>query len=190
MKAIVTHLYESPCGTLRLGTVDGRLCLCNWVGDSNESIVNRRLQTRLNACFMDDKACTDAINDMNVNADVIARTCIQLDEYFGRRRTMFDLPLCFVGTDFQKQVWQTLMSIPYGQTISYRQLAQRIGRERAVRAVANANRLNAIAVIAPCHRVIGSDNSLTGYSGGLHIKRFLIDLEAQTLPFQTVSGLR
>ncbi len=101
----------------------------------------------------------------------------QLDEYFARQRREFDVPLLLVGTDFQKTVWRELLKIPFGVTFSYGDMARRIGKPGAVRAVANANGANSISVFVPCHRVIGSDNSLTGYGGGLDAKRMLLELE-------------
>lgn len=101
----------------------------------------------------------------------------QLDEFFAGNRTKFDLPLLLVGTDFQKAVWRELLNIPFGQTRSYGEMAQRIGMPKAVRAVANANGANSISIIVPCHRVIGSDHSLTGYAGGLEAKKTLLELE-------------
>lgn len=101
----------------------------------------------------------------------------QLDEYFARRRTQFDVPLRFAGTPFQLRVWHALLEIPYGQTVSYGELAWQVGVPSAVRAVANANGANAISIFAPCHRVVGSTGSLTGYGGGLAAKQFLIELE-------------
>jgi len=89
------------------------------------------------------------------------------------------VPLLFVGTDFQKTVWNELLKIPFGKTISYGEMAKHIGRPQAVRAVANANGANSISIFAPCHRVIGSDHSLTGYGGGLSAKKFLLELESQ-----------
>ena len=102
----------------------------------------------------------------------------QLADYFAGQLTEFDLPLAPAGTDFQRQVWAALRTIPYGQTWSYAQLAEKIGRASAVRAVGLANGKNPISVVIPCHRVIGSDCSLTGYGGGLDRKRFLLDLES------------
>ena len=93
------------------------------------------------------------------------------------KRSDFDVPLLFVGTDFQKTVWNELLKIPFGQTISYGEMARRIGMPEAVRAVANANGANSMSIFAPCHRVIGSDRSLTGYGGGLDAKRMLLELE-------------
>ena len=101
----------------------------------------------------------------------------QLAEYFSGRRRRFDLALDLRGTDFQKRCWQELLKIPYGETRSYADIARAIGSPSAVRAVGLANGQNPIAIIVPCHRVIGSDGSLTGYGGGLEIKRKLLELE-------------
>lgn len=108
----------------------------------------------------------------------------QLAEYFAGRRRDFDLPLAPRGTEFQRSVWHALASIPYGQTVSYAQLAQRVGRPSAVRAVGAANGRNPLPLVLPCHRVIGSDGSLTGFGGGLPTKEFLLRLEG-ALPAPT-----
>ena len=101
----------------------------------------------------------------------------QLEEYFAGERREFSLPLAAEGTDFQREVWRALAAIPYGVTLSYGQLASAIGRPRAVRAVGLANGRNPISIIVPCHRVIGANDTLTGYGGGMERKRFLLDLE-------------
>jgi methylated-DNA-[protein]-cysteine S-methyltransferase len=101
----------------------------------------------------------------------------QLDAYFAGQLTEFDLPLALAGTDFQRKVWAGLRAIPYGQTVSYGELARRIGSPAASRAVGLANGRNPVAIVVPCHRVIGSDGSMTGYGGGLDRKRFLLALE-------------
>jgi methylated-DNA-[protein]-cysteine S-methyltransferase len=101
----------------------------------------------------------------------------QLDEYFAGARRTFDLPLAPEGTDFQRTVWLALAEIPYGQTTSYSELAARLDRPRAVRAVGAANGRNPLPIVLPCHRVIGADGSLTGFGGGLPMKRFLLELE-------------
>jgi methylated-DNA-[protein]-cysteine S-methyltransferase len=108
----------------------------------------------------------------------------QLEEYFAGDRTTFDVNLETSGTAFQRRVWSALQEIPYGETISYGEIARRIGIPSASRAVGTANGLNPIAVIVPCHRVIGADGTLTGYGGGLERKRFLLDLEAGMLALQ------
>ena len=105
----------------------------------------------------------------------------QLADYFAGRRTAFDVPLAMTGSPFQRRVWRALQEIPYGETLSYGELARRIGIPSASRAVGVANGHNPVAVIVPCHRVIGADGSLTGYGGGLARKRFLLELEAGVL---------
>ena len=106
----------------------------------------------------------------------------QLAEYLAGRRRDFDLPLDLAGTEFQKLCWEELLRIPFGETRSYGELAQRIGRPAAVRAVGQANHNNPIGVIVPCHRVIGANGSLTGYGGGLPMKRALLELEGVLPP--------
>jgi methylated-DNA-[protein]-cysteine S-methyltransferase len=114
----------------------------------------------------------------NPEAEPFASAADQLAAYFAGQLTEFDLPLAPAGTQFQQAVWAALRQIPYGETWSYGQLASKIGNPAAVRAIGLANGRNPIAVVVPCHRVIGADGSLTGYGGGLDRKRFLLDLEA------------
>jgi methylated-DNA-[protein]-cysteine S-methyltransferase len=106
----------------------------------------------------------------------------QLDQFFAGERTRFDLPLRLDGSDFQRRVWDALQEIEYGETVSYGELASRLGRPGASRAVGLANGRNPISIVVPCHRVIGSSGSLTGYGGGVERKRFLLDLEAGRVP--------
>lgn len=106
----------------------------------------------------------------------------QLGEYFDGRRQSFDLPLSARGTPFQHVVWQALRDIPFGHTWSYAQLAQRIGKPTAMRAVGAANGRNPIPIIVPCHRVIGANGTLTGFGGGIDCKRFLLELEQRRAP--------
>lgn len=108
----------------------------------------------------------------------LVETAQQLREYFDGQRKKFALPLHFTGTDFQQQVWHALLTIPYGETRSYLQIAQQINNEKSVRAVGAANGKNPISIIAPCHRVIGSSGKLTGFAGGLEAKAFLLQLES------------
>lgn len=162
---IITESYESPCGRLLLGAYDDCLCLCDWLTEKHHQPVDKRLQRLLNAEFT---AGASPVINLAVS---------QLDEYFAGERRAFDVPLMFVGTDFQKKVWEALLTIPYGTTVSYGEMARRIGMPTSVRAVANANGANSISIFAPCHRVIGSDRSLTGYGGGLEIKAYLLRLE-------------
>ena len=107
-----------------------------------------------------------------------AEVARQIAEYFAGKRTEFDLPLDPDGTPFQKDVWNALLEIPYGERRTYSDVARRIGRPDAVRAVGAANGANPIAVVIPCHRVVGRDGTLTGYGAGLPVKRYLLDLES------------
>lgn len=109
--------------------------------------------------------------------EIFDRTITQLDEYFRGERKSFDLKIEMTGTDFQKKVWNQLRQIPFGETVSYKQLAERIGKPRAIRAVGQANGRNPISILVPCHRVLGANGTLTGYAGGLHSKNYLIALE-------------
>jgi methylated-DNA-[protein]-cysteine S-methyltransferase len=113
------------------------------------------------------------------DADRTARARQQLQEYFGGERQDFDLDLLPIGTDFQRQVWAELSRIPYAQTISYGELARRIGNAKAMRAVGLANGRNPIPIVVPCHRVIGANGSLTGFGGGIERKRWLLEHEAR-----------
>ena len=109
--------------------------------------------------------------------EIIKETIKQLNEYFSFKRKIFDLPLNPEGTDFQKKVWSILQTIPYGETRSYKEIAISIGKSKAYRAVGNANNKNPIKIIIPCHRVIGTNNKLIGYAGGINIKQKLINTE-------------
>lgn len=168
--------YHSPCGDLMLGSFEGKLCLCDWARENHREGVDKRLRKILQAGYEEK------------TSDIIEETRNQLDEYFAGKRTAFDIPLLFAGTDFQKQVWHTLLEIPYGATLSYRDLAARLGVPKAVRAVANANGANAISILVPCHRVIGSNRSLTGYAGGIEAKKLLLTLERDNSGMNLFSG--
>ena len=129
--------------------------------------------------FGNDRASRLPFGEMTEEArhPVLVKAQRELEEYFTGRRRTFTVKLDATGTDFQQLVWDALRTIPYGQTRSYGQIAEQIGRRTAVRAVGAANHANPIAIIVPCHRVIGSNGKLTGYAGGLHIKARLLALE-------------
>lgn len=192
------RLHATPCGVLRLGAFGGRLCLCDWADVPARDFVVRRLERGLHVRFAEwpnerlrpgtglpgnPGAFGDPDSGESDHADrcVLDRAVRQLDEYFAGRRRVFDLPLLTVGTPFQRAVWELLTEIPFGGTRSYAWLAAQLGHPRAVRAVAAANRANALSIFIPCHRVVGSDGSLTGYAGGLAAKRLLLGLEQQQL---------
>ncbi|MNJ86324.1 Methylated-DNA--protein-cysteine methyltransferase [compost metagenome] len=162
---IYLQYYQSPVGELILGDFDGQLCLCDWKYRKMRDQLDARIQTGLKGEFEVQE--TDLLNAVK----------LQLDEYFEGERTDFNVPLLFVGSDFQKSVWEKLITIPYGKTVSYLELSRLLGDEKAIRAVATANGANAISILVPCHRIIGSDGSLTGYAGGLKAKQKLLQLE-------------
>lgn len=165
MKNVIQiQYYQLPCGELILGSYQGKLCMCDWNREGRRVLIDRRMQKLLHADY--EKS----------SSEVIVRTIIQLDEYFGRKRTAFDIPLFFVGTDFQKTVWKELLNIPYGMTLSYGDLSRKLGNPKAIRAVAAANGANPISILVPCHRVIGSDRKLVGYGGGIPAKKILLEL--------------
>ena len=174
MQTIQIQYYQSPCGELILGSFGDKLCLCDWVNEKRRAIIDKRIQKSLDAGYE------------TGSSEVIAKAAIRLDEYFARKRETFDIPLLLAGTDFQKSVWQELLNIPYGETLSYGELSRRLGNPKAVRAVAAANGANPVSIFVPCHRVIGSDRKLTGYAGGLAAKKGLLELEAdsRTLEFR------
>ncbi len=124
------------------------------------------------------KLLKTTITPTSVIPEVLADAVYQLQEYFNGDRENFDLKLNPSGTEFQKRVWTALKDIPFGKTFSYLQLSKKLGDVKAIRAVASANGKNPIWIVVPCHRVIGSDGSLTGYAGGLHQKRWLLDHES------------
>ena len=116
-------------------------------------------------------------DEIEKETDAIRKTYLQLKEYLSGKRKNFDIEIEMIGTEFQKKVWKELLNIPYGETRSYKDIAIAIENEKACRAVGNANNKNPIAIIVPCHRVVGSDGSMTGYAGGLNIKEKLLKIE-------------
>jgi methylated-DNA-[protein]-cysteine S-methyltransferase len=124
--------------------------------------------------FRDKKSPTDAVEKWT---PFLRKVAGEIKEYLAGKRRQFDIPLTLHGTGFQRSVWNALLTIPYGETRSYREIAEQIGNPKACRAVGMANHWNPIAIIVPCHRVIGTDGSLTGFGGGLALKQQLLDLE-------------
>ena len=165
MTDVNVQYYPSPCGELVLASVGDELCLCDWNSHPCAERNKRRLERLLGAQFRKE------------SSPVLERTKKELDEYFAGLRTSFDIPLHPVGTPFQMSVWEALQEIPYGETRTYLEIARKVGNVRGVRAVARAIGANGISILIPCHRVIGSDRSLTGFAGGLAAKRTLLQLE-------------
>jgi len=165
MNTIIIDYYESAAGKLILGSLADKLCLCDWMLETRRITIDKRIKNKLKAIYKIG------------NSAVIKETVKELNEYFERKRTTFDIPLLFSGTEFQNKVWKELLEIPYGDKIPYIELARRIGNTKASRAVAGANGANPISILIPCHRVIGSNNKLVGYGGGLKAKQILLDIE-------------
>jgi AraC family transcriptional regulator, regulatory protein of adaptative response / methylated-DNA-[protein]-cysteine methyltransferase len=158
---------ETPLGPMVAGVHGGRLCLLDFADKKNlESEIKK-----LEKLFKTRSGL--GMDPLHVKLEE------QLADYFKGNLTTFSLELEIPGTDFQQSVWKSLLAIPYGRTQSYGQQAASIGRPEAARAVARANGQNRLAIVVPCHRVIGTDGSLTGYGGGLDRKRFLLDLESR-----------
>ncbi|MFV0626378.1 MAG: methylated-DNA--[protein]-cysteine S-methyltransferase [Alphaproteobacteria bacterium] len=146
-------VYESPIGKLWLCEEEGSLTALSF----SKTKIPLQVQERETPILVEAKK--------------------QLNEYFAEKREKFDLPIKFKGTSFQQKVWKALCQVPYGQTASYKEIAQNIQNEKACRAVGMANNKNPIAIIVPCHRIIGTNGKLVGYAGGLEIKQKLLELE-------------
>ena len=167
MKQNLTQI-ETPLGLMYAYATDQGICLLEF---SNRKKFDRQIQSLTNSL---DGIASE--RDASIFLETLKK---ELLEYFAGKRKQFTVPLHLIGTDFQKKVWHELLKIPFGETISYKQLAENIGNSKASRAVANANATNKISIIIPCHRVIGSNKQLTGYAAGLDKKRFLLTLEGK-----------
>ena len=165
---ISIQYYKSPAGELILGSLNEKICLCDWRYRKMRETIDRRVHDFFKLDYMEE------------TSPVIEALKTELKEYFRGERKKFSIPLLTAGTDFQNRVWEELQQIPYGETSSYLELAQRMERPEAVRAVAAANGANAISILIPCHRIIGSGGELVGYAGGLRAKELLLNLEKGT----------
>ncbi len=157
--AYLSKTIDSPVGKLTLVARDNRLVAILWENDKPGRV-------KLGSMTPGD------------SEPILLKTQTQLNEYFSGRRTQFELELEFEGTPFQKQVWNALLTIPFGETRSYQQIAMQLGNPKACRAVGAANGKNPISIVAPCHRVVGTSGALTGFAGGLEAKASLLQLEA------------
>ena len=156
---------SSPIGELNVASTEEGVCMLEF---DNEKRINKTLSEFKNQGYKSINKKNEHLNLLNV----------QLEEYFNSKRKSFDIPLHIFGTDFQKKVWNALLEIPFGTTRSYLEQSIIVGDVKAIRAIATANGANKISILIPCHRVIGSDGSLTGYGGELWRKRFLLELES------------
>tara|TARA_B110000967_G_scaffold108703_1_gene111402 strand:+ start:101 stop:655 length:555 start_codon:yes stop_codon:yes gene_type:complete len=162
---IFIKYYKTTIGELIIGCFENQICILDFRYRKMRTRIDKRIQTGLNAVYLEKET------------PLLRSARLQVKAYLNGTRDEFTLPIKMVGTPFQFSVWKALQTIPYGTTMSYLELAKQIGDEKAVRAVATANGANAIAVIIPCHRVIGSNNKLVGYAGGLPVKKRLLELE-------------
>ena len=162
--------FDYPIGRVGIASDGDAICGVYFDGDKD-----------LEKLLKEDSSNSDATKEQDATkekvAPIILKADKQLKEYFAGKRKDFDLTLKMNGTEFQKSVWNALLTIPYGETKSYKDIAVQIGNEKACRAVGMANNRNPIAIIVPCHRVIGHNGTLVGYGGGLDIKQTLLDLE-------------
>ena len=164
---ILLWYIDTPLGRMRMGASDEGICLFDFEYRRSIDSIIKRIEA------LSGKKFTEG---MHPHFELLQG---QVNEYFAGTRKNFDLPLHLAGTLFQKSVWQGLLKIPYGETRSYKQQSITLGNEKAIRAVAGANGENGIAIIVPCHRVIGKNGSLTGYGGGLERKKWLLDHESE-----------
>lgn len=174
MNSIHIQYYNSPCGEIVLASMGNELYLCDWNKMPCAERNKRRLAKYINAEFKVE------------TSSVMERTKKQLDEYFAGVRKAFDIPLHPVGTEFQQQVWNALLEIPYGEIRSYKDIALSIANPKGIRAVAQAIGANGISILIPCHRVIGSNHSLTGFAGGIEAKRVLLQIERENNNIKTL----
>ena len=160
-------IIPSPIGDLVACSTESELCILTFADNPSLPRMIVNCQRALNATILEQES------------RLLAKASKQLQEYFLQKIDSFDLPLSPLGTPFQVEVWQFLRSTSYGAQYTYKQQAEAVNRPKAIRAVANANRLNPLAIIVPCHRVIGTNGTLTGYAGGLWRKEFLLRLEGE-----------
>lgn len=176
MNKIDIQYYKSKIGEFIIGSFDNSLCLMDYRYRKMRSSIDNRIKNGLKADYIENET------------DIIIQTINQIEEYLNGSRVLFEIPLLMIGSDFQKQVWNELLKIKYGELSSYLKIAKNIKNESAVRAVAAANGANAISIIIPCHRVIGSNGELVGYAGGLNVKKKLLDLEKSKISNEDLFG--
>ena len=165
-KQIEIQFHKTSVGEFVVGSIEHSICLLDYRWRKRRSFIDQRIKSSFNATFIEQ------------NNPLLEKVKTQIDRYLNAELKIFEFPINLVGSDFQKSVWKTLKTIPYGETRSYLQLTEMLGISKSsVRAVANANGANAIALAIPCHRIIGSDGSLVGYAGGLQTKKRLLGIE-------------
>ena len=173
--------FDSPLGQMLGGASNTGICLSEFADRGGEDRIVARLENRHKCGVVPSAEWTVEPGGTDLQAALLDRLEIQVEEYFDGRRRNFDLTLDLGGTPWQRTVWSGLLEIPYGTTSSYGKLAEDLGKPGGSRAVGRANGDNYVSIVVPCHRVIQADGGLRGYGGGLHRKRWLLDLEAGSL---------
>ncbi len=166
MNKINVSYHETEIGEFIIASFGKKICILDFKNRKNRGTIDKRIKRYLKSEFLESEN------------DLIIKTKKQIDEYLMGNRKFFNIPILSLGTEFQQKVWNELLKIPYGKTISYLELANRIGNPKAVRAVALANNANAISLIIPCHRVISSNGKMCGYAGGILVKKKILDIES------------
>ena len=169
-KLLVLQRFDSPLGKMVMVARNNHICRIDFETLSYQPFDSKALERK-------------GLRIVEQETEVLAEAQRQLEEYFGGKRFEFDLPLAPEGTTFQQQAWQALREIPYGETRSYQQQAERLGDARFARAVGHANGRNPISIIVPCHRVLGKNGKLTGFASGVDKKAKLLELETRYHPF-------
>jgi len=165
MSKIAISYHTTPVGELIIGSFHHQICICDWRYRRQRDRIDLRIKTGLKADFI------------YTTTEMHHQLIDQLNSYFKGELRSFSIPTITVGTVFQKKVWNELLNISYGSTVSYSTLSRKLNHPQAIRAVATANGANALSILIPCHRVIGKDGDLTGYAGGLPAKKKLLQLE-------------
>lgn len=166
MNNINIQYFKTSYGELLIGEYENQICICDWRFRKMRNSIDKRIQDGLEAEYKE------------ADSPIIQQMKHELEEYFEGERTEFEVPLLLIGTDFQKQVWNELLKISFGETETYLGLSRKLNNVKAIRAVASANGANAISIAIPCHRIIGSKGELVGYAGGLPTKKKLLKLES------------
>ncbi len=170
LSPILSKRIQTPIGEMVLGSIADKICFLEFYLPERYKEMSGKLRKVFEA---------DLVEGTN---EVIEQADKELQEYFAGKRKKFTVPLDLRGTEFELKIWNQLLKIPYGQVVSYSDIAKRIHNPKSVRAVGGANHSNPVAIIVPCHRVVGKNGSLTGYGGGMDKKRLLLDLESGSIP--------
>ncbi len=170
MQSIEFQYFKTKFGELKLAVYKDQLVVCDWRYRRKRNSLDAKISKNLNAEFIESKH------------PLIEEVQFQIQSFLEGNLKQFYLPIQMIGTDFQKSVWEELRKIEYGKTLSYSELAENMGNPKAIRAIATANGDNTLALIIPCHRIIGKNGDLVGYAGGLQTKQKLLELEGSLLP--------